>query len=170
MAHFTHEQQIKISEESFATLVAYTSRRSRFWRLALTVVLGLLCLLWTYTFALGLVLLLGALTAFVAPPLLRTGAATTYRRTPYLSETLTYKVTDSELAVMGPGMRFQCNWRYLRLWRERDGWIILACWGMPEIFLRVETLQGANVYDEIVRLAQECATERTKEAKRGQVT
>lgn len=161
MTPFTHEQQIRISEQDFASLVAYTSRRSRFWRLASIIVFGLLCMLWTYTFALGIALLLGATTAFVAPQLLRTGAAATYRRAPYLSETLTYKVTDRELTVIGPDMRFQCSWRYLRLWRERDGWIILACWGMPEIFLRVEPLQGTNVYEEIVRLAQEHTAERT---------
>jgi len=158
---FTHEQKKKLSQDDYITIAGLLERRTRPWRLALVFALAIACLFWRYTFVLGLVLFLIGLVALLLPGLLPAGAASTYRDSPLLQE-LTYRVTDRELSVLGTDLQCQCGWKNLKVWRERDGRLMLSPNGMPQIFLLVQLLKEAGVYEDVLALARQNAREFNK--------
>jgi hypothetical protein len=159
MKSFTHEQKRKLSQEEYVAIVSLTARYTRPWRFAFVVVIGIVSLFWTYTIGLGIVLLIVTSIAFVAPHLLRGGAAAAYRRSPHLREELTYAVSDRGLSVGGSDLRCQFAWRHLSAWREHDGWLILTPNEMPQLLLSVQQLREAGVYDDVLALARQHATD-----------
>ena len=162
MDTFDHEQKRKLSQDDYVTIAGLLDRRTRPWRLALVFAAAIACLFWRYTFALGLVLLVIGLIALLLPGLLPAGAASTYRENPLLQQELTYRVTDRELCVLGTDLRCQCGWGNLKVWRQRDGWLILSPNGMPQIFLLVQLLKEAGVYEDVLALARQNAREFNK--------
>jgi hypothetical protein len=159
---FAHEQQRKFSEAEYISATGLLERRTRLWRLALVFAVAIACLFRRYTFALGLVLVVIGLIALLLPGLLPAGAASTYRENPLLRQELTYRVTDRELSVLGTDLRCQCGWENLKVWRQRDGWLILSANGMPQIFLSVQLLEEAGVYEDVLTLARQNAREFNK--------
>jgi hypothetical protein len=155
MKSFSYEQKTKLSQDEFVKIVGLMARRSRRWRVALAIVLGVACLFWTYTLILGIALLVAAVVSLFAPYLLPAGAAATYRDSPHLHQELTYSVGDRELSVVGSDLHCQCGWPNLRVWQERDGWLILSPNGMPQLFLSVRQLRDAGVYDDVLALARQ---------------
>ena len=61
--------------------------------------------------------------------------------------------------VIGPDLQCQCTWKNLKVWRERDGWLILSPNAMPPLFLSVQLLKDAKVYDAVLALARQNARE-----------
>jgi len=107
---------------------------------------------------LGIALLVAAVFSLFAPYLLPAGAAATYRESPHLHQELTYGVGDRELSVVGADLCCQCGWQNLKVWQERDGWLILSPNGMPQLFLSVRQLRDAGVYDDVLTLARQHGT------------
>lgn len=159
MKSFLHEQKTKLSQDEFVKIVGLLPRRSRPWRVALAVVVGVACLFWTYSLILGIALLAAAAISLFAPYLLPAGAAATYRESPHLHQELTYGVGDQELSVVGADLRCRCGWPNLRVWQERDSWLILSPNGMPQLFLSVRQLKDSGVYDDVLALARKHGTE-----------
>jgi hypothetical protein len=159
---FAHEQKRKLSEAEYIAVAGLLDRRKRSLRLAVIFAVAIACLFWKYTIAFGVLLLVLALVALFIPRLLPAGAATTYHDSPHLQQELTYRVTDRDLAVIGPDLHCQCSWKNLKVWRERDGWLILSPNAMPPLFLRVDVAKDAGLYDAVLTLARENAREFNK--------
>jgi hypothetical protein len=159
---FVHEQKRKLSEADYIGVAGLLERRRRPLRLAIIFAVAIACLFWKYTIAFGVLLLVLALITLFIPRLLPAGAATTYHDSPHLQQELTYTVTDRDLSVIGPDLQCHCSWKNLKVWRERDGWLILSPNAMPPLFLRVDSAKAAGVYYSILALARENAREFNK--------
>ena len=159
MKCFAHEQKTKLSQKDFVGIVGLMERRTKPWRLISVIIVGIGCLFWTYTLVLGIALLAIAAIALSGPHLFPAGAAATYHDSPHLHGELTYAVSDRDLSVIGTELRCQCGWTNLRVWRERDGWLILSPSGMPQLYLSVRLLREAGVYDDVLALARQHGNE-----------
>jgi hypothetical protein len=126
----------------------------RITRRVLLAVLGVVCLLTPYTVLLGVALLVAEALAIWLPHTFPGTAARIFRESEVLQAHVTYGVNDTGLSVEAPGLAAQAGWKYLRNWRVRDGWLILPCEGIPTVYLLVEALQAAGVYEPVLALAK----------------
>jgi hypothetical protein len=152
---FVHEQKRKFSQDEFVAVAALLTRSTRPLRYALVFALGIGCLFWSYTVALGVVLLILGAVGLLMPLSLPAGAASTFRGSRHLHGELTYRITDRELAVTGEHLRCQCAWENLGVWREKNGWLVLSPHGMPQFFLATQLLREAGVYESVLALARQ---------------
>jgi hypothetical protein len=159
VSNFAFEQSVKLSEREYINAAGLLDWHRRPRRMAIILGIAVLCLFSTYTLVLGLVLLLLSLLCVVMPRLLPMGAAATYRDSRYLQHELTFRATDLQLSVTSSELQCQCTWKNLKVWRERNGWLILSPDGMPQLLLSVQRLKDAGVYDAVVALARENASE-----------
>ena len=112
------------------------------------------CLLWSYTAALGIVVLAGCVIALSIPSVLPGSLRSVYRRTPHLQGQLTCGVNDAEMWVRGASFQCRSQWSNLHVWRESAGWLVLNPHGLLPIFLRIDDRNTAGCYDPIVALAR----------------
>ena len=159
MSNFVFEQRVKLSEREYIAAAGVLDWRWRPRRMATVLGIAVLCLFSKYTLVLGLVLLLFGLLSVVMPRLLPVGAAATYRDSRYLQHELTFRVTDLQLSITSSELECRCTWKNLMVWRERNGWLILSPDGMPQLLLAVQGLKDAGVYDAVLALARENASE-----------
>lgn len=117
--------------------------------------IGIVCLFWAYTVALGICLVVVSLIALFLPHLLPFGARSTYQRGSHLHGTMTCGVSDREMWVHGASFRFCSSWDNLNVWRESDGWVVLSANGMTPVFLEVDQLRKADVYEKVTLLARQ---------------
>jgi len=159
MKSFTHEQKTKLSQEEYVAITGLMDRKTRPWRIVLALMLGLAGLFWAYTFILGILLLATVALVLFAPRLLPGTAAEKYRNTAYLRHEITYHVSGQNLAVTGPELHCQFGWENLRVWREREDWLILSPMALPYLYLSVRLLKDAGVYDDVLALARQHGVE-----------
>jgi hypothetical protein len=159
VAEFRFEQQVVLSEADYVQLFALTARRTRPVLFALVIACGIACLLWPYTVALGVVIILLCALTIAAPRIVPAGARSTYRESPQLHGPMTCGVNEHEMWVHGPSFRFASDWSNLRVWRESAGWLVLQANGMTLVLLGIEDLRKAAVYDQVLAPARQHGTE-----------
>ncbi len=154
MQPFEHSQTCRLSDADYAAIHAIASQRSRPWRLALLLLTGVACLLWSYTLLLGVVLLAFGVLALAAPRLFPGSLLVAFRRHAHLQQPLTFRVSDQSLSVAGRYLDLQCEWPNLAVWHERDGWLRVSPHGMQDLYLRVVELEEAGVYERVIDLCR----------------
>jgi hypothetical protein len=158
---FSFEHSHRFTEREFAEVVALMCWRPAQRRTAgvLFAVLAVVCLLWSYTLLIGILLLLMEGLTLWAKHSIPGTAANTYRESKLLQKRIAYGVSDTGLSIRAPALSAEASWRYLRNWRIRDGWLILPCEGIPTVYLPVSGLREAGVYEQVLALARAHGTE-----------
>jgi hypothetical protein len=151
---FAFERDVHIPEDQYVDILAVAGRRTTFLTSGTAAALGVLCLLWPYTVALGIVVLSGCVIALSIPSVVPGSLRSVYRRTPHLHGPLTCSVNDAEMWVRGASFQCRSQWSNLHVWRESAGWLVLNPHGLLPIFLRIDDLKTAGCYDPIVALAR----------------
>jgi hypothetical protein len=146
---YTHQ----FTESEYVAINSTLSPRTRVIRYLGGAVLAVICLMWPYTFVMGLFIMGLLVVSFFAPGLVRVGSRSTFRQSKLLKTALTYRVTDSALSIVGEGVDLKCSWSNLIVWRENAGWLILSPSGMESIRLQVAKLKEDGVYESIIKLA-----------------
>lgn len=159
MSNFAFEQRVKLSEREYINAAGLLDWRWRPRLMAIALGIAILCLFSKYTLVLGVALLFLGLVSIIMPRLLPVGAAATYRDSRYLQHELTFRVTDLQLSALSSELQCQCTWKNLKVWREHDGWLILSPDGMPQLLLSLQGSKDAEVYDAVLALARENASE-----------
>lgn len=54
----------------------------------------------------------------------------------------------------GRPVRSEAPWTRLTVWQLRDDWLMLSASGIPQVYLPVQALQAAGVYDRVLTLAR----------------
>jgi hypothetical protein len=129
------------------------SRRGHL-RLAALALCGVAALFWRYTAAIGVLAL--AIVAFVLtmPRLMRSAMRSRFDESEYLRGPVAYGVSSRGFWLRGESLGAESEWPGLRLWDEREGWLILWGSGMPPVYLPIGELSSAGVYGEVKALAQ----------------
>jgi hypothetical protein len=151
---FRSAQTVEVSQAQYVLIFSPSSTRRRAIRLGVTAILGVFCLLWSYTLLLGVGLLLLTFIALAIPRLLPAGRASVYRSTPHLQRPFTCGVSDTEIWVDTPLLKCVSKWENLVTWREIAGWLMLTAKGMPSAFYRIEVLQRDGLYERVMTLAR----------------
>ena len=116
---------------------------------------GVVCLFSPYTAILGVVLILVGIAGAFVPRLFPMSAAGMFHKFRYLHETVTYGVSDQTLWVHTSDLKAEAAWRHVAVWREHNGWLVLSTNGIPAVYLPVESLKAAKVYEEVKHLARQ---------------
>jgi len=153
---FSFEHSHRFTEREYVNLLVLMVTRPPL-RLAhrlLILALTVACLLWSYTLLLGILLLLFEALILWVPHTLAGTAAHKYRESKFISTRMTYGVSESRLWVRGPELAAEAGWKYLGAWRIRDGWLILPCESIPTVFLPLQALREAGLYEQVFALAR----------------
>jgi len=123
-------------------------------RLALFAVFGVAALFWRYTAAVGVLVLL--IIAFIAalPRMMRSALQTRFDESDHLHGPVAYGVSSRGFWLRGETLGAESDWAGLRVWDEREGWLILFGSGMPPVYLPIGDLRSAGLYDDVKTLAQ----------------
>jgi hypothetical protein len=154
-APFSYERPVSLSQADFVRIVSIAGPR-RLWRSALGVVLGVALLFWRYTAVLGVLTLSLAISG---PWFIGYARAHYYRQHRYLHKPITFGASDREVWAEGEAFRVVSRWSNVSVWRESHGWLVLSPRGMMEVFLEIEHLKRAGVYDQVAALARQDAVE-----------
>jgi hypothetical protein len=153
------EQQTVVSEQTYLSIYSDGLKPTRLAFVLGIGVLGVLSLLWVYTVALGILFLIAAVSAALFHRLLPIGIRSIYRRSAHLHQPLTCGVSDTEMWVHGRGFRCSTSWDNLNVWRQSGDWLVLTPHGTVSVFLRIDELRRAQVYEQVVTLARSHAAE-----------
>jgi hypothetical protein len=155
MSPFSHEQRVSLSQDHYVRILSTAGPR-RLWRAALIAALGLACLFWPYTALLGVLMISLAIGGPLIP---RFALADYYRRTSYLHQPITFGASEHEVWAHGESFRIVSRWDNVTVWRESQGWLLLSPRGMTQVFLEIDQLKRAGVYDPVAALARQHAVE-----------
>jgi hypothetical protein len=151
---FRFEHMHKFTEKEYTAINTIFSFSTRHFRSAMFGIVGFICLFWSYTFILGLVILaLFALKIFT-PRVLRFGAREEFRTRKFLQIPLTYSVSNSILRIKGDGIDYKSSWNNLAAWRENAGWLKLMPYGIDPLYFPIADLKRLDVYDSVMELAK----------------
>ena len=117
------------------------------------------CLFWRYSVALGAFLL--AMTTFVWA--MRERAREMRRRLAPLREPpqrISIRVTDAGYSQRGEQFFAETSWKGVINGFERDGYLLVQGWRVPRVYLPVEEMKRAGVYDQIKSIVDELTVER----------
>lgn len=160
--HFTRKKYIQLWKTPLAT----ENKKRRLIRTVISLlVLGLItggCFFFTYTLALGIVLLILS-TAIILlyvfrPPLALFATSSSYENLPYLHAPLTYKITEEGLFVKGENISCFVTWSLLVNWQVREDWLILAVAGIPRLYFPITALKKEKVYNPVLKKVKEYGT------------
>ena len=130
------------------------SARGRALTLATALLGGAALVLSRWTAAVGGLILAFAAMIWFTPRMTRHGARSEYRRTDHLHAPITYGVGDDGMWIHASSMRAHSAWPGLKVWDERDGWLILQADGMLTAYYPVAALRAEGVYEEVLALAR----------------
>ena len=153
MNDFFFSQTHQITESEYLGIHRMLSKKKRPFRLALTALLGILCLFWVYTLLLGLAVLLLLSLLVVVPRVVPNTAAHTFATMGLLQGPLTYTVSDSLLSVRGETIDLSFGWENVTVWRESGDWFLLMAQQMPVLYFRIHDLRQEGVYEPVLELA-----------------
>ncbi len=146
---YTHQ----FTESEYVAINSTFSSQTRVVRYVGAVAVAVICLVWAYTFIIGLLILALVVVFLFAPRIVRVGSRSIFHKSKLLQNPLRYRVTESELSISGDGVDLKCSWNNLTVWRENAGWLILSPSGMESIRLPVTKLREEGVYEPIIKLA-----------------
>jgi len=167
---FNFEHTYQLSDREYVAIWGLTNpTRPAVWaRRVATSGLGLLCLFSSYTFVLGIVMLVVAAFAMTAPHWFPGTSARTFRSLRYLQRPLTYGADTETVWARGEDFLARVSWRHVTLWRERGGWLVLQRAWFPPVLLPIAALREQGWYDELKALAQQHAVEYNSAAAKRQ--
>ena len=163
---FKFEHTLHLSIKQYAELESIFSRKSRYRAIVAVAIVGALCLLWSWTFLLGLLLLFLVCLEIFNPHILNKAARDSYKQSADLNGPVTYGVSSDGITFSGTWIQASSGWPNLVQWREREDWLILYPWGLPKIFLRVSELRDAGVYDAVMERACKHGVDYDKQTKK----
>ena len=137
---FEYTQTYGITEKDYADIHAISSRRSKPWRILLLIIVGLSCLLWSFTLIVGIGLLCIATISIFAPHVFPWSMNANFRGHAHLHQPLTFSITEQGMRVSGPHLDLRCEWPNLTVWREHEGWLRLSPHGMQDLYFRTSGL------------------------------
>jgi hypothetical protein len=148
---FTFEFQTEMSEEDYRAGQSSGLPRSRRSWILLTAatILGIAAMFSLRTMAVGVVVLTLCTFAWTYPRWSRNFAGKDYWSRRYLHGPLTYGISDQKLWFRGRHLYSESTWEGLSVWEEKDGVLRLHANGMPELFLPIDILRNAGVYDKV---------------------
>ncbi|MGH1426465.1 MAG: hypothetical protein ACRBEE_00845 [Arenicella sp.] len=157
MKPFSYEHSFTFDEELYVNLNSIFLKKTKHIRLGLSLLLGAVCLFWTVTFLVGiLIICLGALTVFSIKKLPAT-SANSFNSNKYLHGELIYGINEKELWIKGKDISVVVGWVNVVVWDERDEWFKLSASGTPTFWFQIEELKKHNIYEQVVELCEEHA-------------
>ncbi len=157
MSSFNYEHSFTFNEELFVNLNSIFMKKTRPIRLVVTFLLGVVCLLWSVTFLIGiLIICIGLLTSFSIKQLPAT-SANSFDKNKYLHDELTYGINEKELWLKGKDISVVVGWVNVVVWDERDGWLRLSANGTPAFWFKIHELKKHNVYKQVIELCEKHA-------------
>jgi hypothetical protein len=137
------------------TYRAVWERKSTRWvRIAVAFVVGLFMLLWSYTFLLGVLVLILCLLHLIFPAILLKRFHLNFQGHKYLHQPLTYHVSVEHLWVQGETINAKASWSLLVTWQIIRDWLILSASGIPQVYLPIPDMKRSGVYDKVLDLAK----------------
>jgi hypothetical protein len=110
---FEFSQTRQLSEADYLAIHALSSSRWRFLKVLLLLVVGIVCLFWSYTLLLGVILLVFGVLSLAVPQVFRAGSASSFRAHSHLHQPLTFCVSDQGLSVSSSDLDLHSDWRNL---------------------------------------------------------
>ncbi len=154
MKPFRYEHTRKLTRLEFAELHTLFLPRPKRWKLAALFVTGIACLLWSYTFLMGIVILVLASLLLVAPGLAKISSPRGFQEHRHLHQPLTFIVSNEGLQIQGATVDFKSSWKNLRVWEIRGKWLRLAPHGMQELYFETSKLEEAGVFGGVMELTR----------------
>ena len=77
----------------------------------------------------------------------------------YLLDELTYGINESSFWVEGEKISAKGKWDILQVWEIKNDWLQLRADGLPTIYLPIQALENAGIYDEVLSLCKKHGTE-----------
>jgi hypothetical protein len=121
------------------------------------VLIGFCLFLWSSTFVFGILLVCLGSLGLILPEVASFGSRSTYQRSIHLHTPITCGVNQVEMWTQGQSFRFVSKWENLAVWREHRGWFVLSPHGSTPVFLSIERMRTAGVYEAVLSLAQQHA-------------
>lgn len=153
---FKFEETVHVTPSVFKTTWR-TGCSSLFVPGGVVVSIGIACLFWIYTMSLGIAIL--ALCLLSIPLFIIAGRASfSYRKYSYLHSPVTFGASEKGLWARGDGFEARCEWKFLDVWDESNGWLVLSPNALPQLYFQVSSLKKARVYDCMMELASASAS------------
>ena len=165
MEDFRFENTVQLTESQYVAIWGVIRPRPwyKYIRLAVFIIVGVLCLFSRYTLLIGLILLgLAAMAIFLPRMILPFGSSSVYRRHVYLRKPLTYGVSAEKMWIRGELIDASVKWSMLVTWREVEGWLLLSPSGIPPVYLSLARLREEGLYDRVRDRAARNAPEYNK--------
>jgi hypothetical protein len=120
--------------------------------LIVAALLGFALLAWRYTFSLGA----GIIATCTFGYAMKTrGREFTRRVAGFDRGPVHIRITNEGYAFSAPTFTSQGTWENVRGFNESHGYLRFHGWFMNQVFLRVEDLKAAGVYDQVKAMAEE---------------
>jgi len=121
--------------------------------------IGIVSLFWRYTIALGVSML--AMTAVLW--LMRQRSLRARKRYGRLEEPPTkirIRVTERGYSIQGDDFAAETSWNRVINGFECDGYLLVQAWRMPRLYLPLDEMRAAGVYDQIKAIVDAKSAER----------
>jgi hypothetical protein len=151
---FSFQHACELDETIYLSLnpgVKHT-RRTRL-GLVSTGLFGILLLFWPYSFGFGVCILLLTILFWRLPLLGERAMREQFYKHHHLRGSLTFGVSHRGMWLRGSNYASEADWDALGTCEERQGWLKLSPWGTMPVYLPVQELRAADVYDTVLKLA-----------------
>jgi hypothetical protein len=155
---FSFSHELLLTEDQYVAIWR-SAKSSRRWKMLISqsviaIVVLVLSLLSAYTTGLGIALALfffylGTI-GFFPPQILRK----TFRDLRYISDPITYSVTQKDLSVASRRLHASATWDLLVTWQIVGDWLILRASDIPQLYFPVERLKQLDMFDKVLGLAK----------------
>lgn len=152
--HFEFTHTHEWTEENYVDINRIFWKKKQWLKIFIYGVFGILCLFWTYTFLLGVFLILLFAIFAWAPYIFVFGSGVKFRECPFLQEAITYGVSNERLWLNNSLIEASVPWETVDVWDERDGWLLVAPTGLPELWFPISKLKDAGLYPKIIVLCK----------------
>ena len=155
MEAFRYETTLAVTEHDYDEIHRIGPWEVPYRWLFLMLAAGLLCFLSPYTTIVGIVIMVILFIALLAPLARPSRMDAKYNlMMPPLDSPLTIVVTDTELRVASDKFDLRCGWPNVSIWDENGGWLTIKPHGMQALYLRVDDLKEASVYEQVIEMCK----------------
>ncbi|HEY4216608.1 MAG TPA: hypothetical protein VGM67_05690 [Gemmatimonadaceae bacterium] len=116
-------------------------------------IFGALCLIWRYTIALGV----GVIVATTFLWTMRERSLARRRRlAPVIEprERVSIRVSEAGYSMRGDDFLAETTWNRLINGFESDGYLLVQAWRVPRVYLPVDEMKRAGVYDRVKEIVE----------------
>lgn len=141
----------------------YTFFKLKGIRLGLSVLIAIVCLLWVYTFVLGLLLISAILMMLIFPNLINNQFAKKHANTvlngydkqPYLQTPAHYKLFKEKIIIKGDAIYAKFDWEFLKSWRIENNWLLVQFTGLPSVYIPSDVLDKSATKKQLLSLMED---------------